>query len=401
MEHDIVITGFGTVGCFGGSQQALWDALLAGKPLFEKCEHLDSEDLAAQIRNFKLDDYKRTAKGHRAPRISQYALAAAAQAINQANLTQKAVDKDAVSIVYGTGNGPNDVVEQNLGTITHQGLAAMEPLCFQESVFNAPASLISIEYGLRGPLLALPMGWAAGGYAVATAADMIRFGHASVVIVVTSDEISAIGHTAMKALKLFSAQADPLEAVRPFDRAHSGCVGSEGGAALILESRAHAEARGAVPLLELAGWATTSDRFGVGHKANGDALCRAMRDAVAQAGGTPPDVIYAGSYCTEDADLAEAEAIAEAFGEHRARVTNIRGVIGEAKGPTGLLNLLAAEMSLRNGVVPATAGCRDIDPGCDLDVCQDITPVPGMQSILCNAFWVNGSNTSLVVRAPR
>ncbi|WP_310452587.1 beta-ketoacyl synthase N-terminal-like domain-containing protein [Sulfuritalea sp.] len=402
MAHDIVITGFGALGSFGGSHERLWQALLDGRPLLSKCSRLADQSLAAEITDFNLDDFKRTAKGHRAPRISQYALAAAAQAIHQAKLGAKAVDKDAVSIVYGTGNGPNDVVERNLAAITHSGLGAVEPLSFQESVFNAPASLISIEYSLRGPLLALPMGWAAGGYAVAIAADLILFGHASVVIVVVSDELSDIGHSAMKALKLISPKDDPNDAIRPFDIARSGAICGEGGAAIILETREHATARGAVPLLELAGWGITSDSFGVGPKANGVALASAMLEAVNRAGGLRPDVIYAGSYCTADADLAEAAAIASTFGgENRPLVTNIRGAIGEAKAPTGIFNILAAEASLRTGTVPATTGCRQVDPQCNIEVCIRPTKLASMEAVMCNAFWVNGTNTSLLLRVAR
>ncbi len=401
MAHDLVITGFGALGGFGGSHERLWQALLDGRPLLAPCSRLADRSLAAEITDFNLDDFKRTAKGHRAPRISQYALAAAAQAIDQAGLGAKAVDKDAVSIVYGTGNGPNDVVERNLGAITSSGLGAVEPLSFQESVFNAPASLISIEYGLRGPLLALPMGWAAGGYAVAMAADLIEFGHASVAIVVVSDELSDIGHSAMKALKLFSPSCDPANAIRPFDAARSGAICGEGAAALVLETREHAAVRGAVPLLQLAGWGSASDSFGVGPKRNGDALAGAMREAVDRAGGLRPDVIYAGSYCTADADRAEAAAIAGTFGgDKRPRVTNIRGAIGEAKAPTGLFNILAAQASMRSGTVPATTGCRQIDPECDIDVCTRATDLPGIDAVMCNAFWVNGTNTSLLLRLP-
>ncbi len=155
-------------------------------------------------------------------------------------------------------------------------------------------------------------------------------------------------------------------------------------------------------MLELAGWGIASDSFGVGPKANGVALASAMQQAVCRAGGLRPDVIYAGSYCTADADLAEAEAIASTFGgENRPLVTNIRGTIGECKAPTGLLNILAAEASLRTRTVPATTGCRQVDPQCDIVVCTRPTEVAGMEAVMCNAFWVNGTNTSLLLRAVR
>lgn len=401
MARELVITGFGALGSFGDSPEALWQALLDARPLVKPCDRLAGQPLAATINGFDLNDYKRTAKGHRAPLISQYALAAAARAFDQAALGARAVDKDRVAIVYGTGNGPNEVVERNLGAMTRHGLGAVEPLSFQESVFNAPASLISIEYGLRGPLLALPMGWASGGYALSVAADLIEFGHAPAALVVVSDELSEIGHGAMKALRLISPATDPCEAIRPFDRARTGVICGEGAAALVLETREHARLRGAVPLLELAGWSTPSDRFGVGPKANGHGMALAMRQAWMQA-GEPPDLIYSGSYCTADADHAEADAIAEVFATQQApKVTNVRGALGEAKGPTGLFNIMAAQASLATASAPPTAGCREVDPACRIDVCTQAAVLPRLKTVMCNAFWVNGTNSSIVVRAPR
>lgn len=400
MQHDLVLTGLGALGSFGGSTERLWQALLDGTPLLTRHRRFAREGLAAVVPDFRLDDYKRTAKGHRAPRISQYALAAAAQAIRKARLDAKGVDKDAVAIVYGTGNGPSEVVEHNLAAITQSGLRALEPLSFQESVFNAPASMVSIEYGFRGPLLALPMGWASGGYAIATAADLIEFGHAQVVLVVVSDEMSELGEHALKRLKLFSPSEDPGDAIRPFDVAHSGTLPGEGAAAVVLETSAHAALRGAVPLATLAGWATASDSFGVGPKANGQALAHAMQQAVARAGDLRPDAIYSGSYCTADADLAEADAVVGTFGSgKRPLVTNVRGALGEAKAPTALLGIVAAAQSLRTGTVPATTGCRERDPRCAIDVCTQTTAVPGIEAVLCNAFWVNGTNASVLLRA--
>lgn len=401
MNHDLVMTGLGALGSFGGSASLLWEALLAARPLIKPCDRLADQALAATVDGFCLDDYKRTAKGQRAPLISQYALAAAAQAIAQARLTDRLVDKDGVAIVYGTGNGPNEVVDRNLGAITRHGLDAVEPLTFQESVFNAPASFISIEYVLRGPLLALPMGWAAGGYALAAAADLIQFGHAPAAVVVVSDELSDIGHAAMKALRLISPVTDIHHAIRPFDPAHTGVICGEGAAAVILETREHAARRDARPLLELAAWSTTSDRFGVGPKSDGRGLAQAMRQATAQAGEVP-DVIYAGSYCTADADRAEASAITEVFGRQGApKVTNLRGAIGEAKAPSGLFNILAAHATLTTGTIPPSTGCRQVAPDCTIDVCTEAQTLPRLNSVMCNAFWVNGTNSAIVVRLPR
>lgn len=239
MTDELVITGLGAVGPFGFSTDELWSALLRSEPTWRYGGRMGEHTSSGDIVDFDLNKFRRTANGHRLPRISQYALAAAAQAIAQSSLSAKGTEKDSISIVYGTGNGPSDVMEKNLRAFT-TNLGSLEPLSFQESVFNAPASLISIEYGFRGPLLALPMGWAAGGYAIAMAADLISFGHADVVVVVTSDESACLGHQALSALQLVSSDRHGPAAIRPFDKRNSGSVLGEGAAALVLEKRSSA-----------------------------------------------------------------------------------------------------------------------------------------------------------------
>lgn len=373
MATELVITGFGAVGSFGRSPSDLVGALRENKPLVWPARRLGCETLAAEVRDFDLAHFRRTAKGHRAPRLSQYALAAAAQAIDAAGLERGGCRRDDVAIVFGTGNGPSEVVARNLEAMTRNGLGAVEPLSFQESVFNAPASLISIEYGFRGPLLAVPMGWAAGGYAIALAADLICAGHAEVVLVVASDEVSALAHEAMCALGLArGAPGRPSPGARP----PLPVFPSEGGAAAVIETRGHAERRSAIPLLELAGYGMSSDVFGVGPKGTGAcALMDAMRHALADSQPCPqPARVYAGSYCTEDADRAEAEALLHVLGRQaREKLINLRHVIGEAKAPMALFNLMAAQASL--------------DGPADLSV--------------SNAFWVNGANASVLVRRPQ
>ncbi len=391
MQAELVITGFGAVGSFGGSCDALCQALAQGRQLVSPSPRLGEGWESAEIVDFDLARFRRTAKGHRAPRLSQYALAAAAQAISAAQLEDKRCSRDEVAVVYGTGNGPGEVVARNLDAITRAGLGAIEPLSFQESVFNAPASLISIEYGFRGPLLALPMGWAAGGHAMVAAAELIRAGHAEVVLVIASDEVNALTHDASCALGLARVRdAAPLRRGRRQLPVHP----SEGGAAAVVETRAHALRRGATPLLVLAGWSVCSDAFGVGPKGRGPAsLALAMKTALAQSAlSQAPEhrvsVVYAGSYCTEDADRCEKAAMEDVFGPADCpSQLNLRHVIGEAKAPTALFNLIAAEARLRGtdhyGLAAADAGAN-----------------ANVNAALCNAFWVNGTNTSLLVRRP-
>ena len=391
----LVITGMGAVGAFGGSAQELWSALLAGHSLARPSKRLAEAPMAAEVTDFDLMTFRRSAKASRSPRVSQFALAAAAQAINASGLSGKGIDKDEVAIVYGTGNGPSEIIERNLRSILKGGLGGVEPLGFQESVFNAPASMVSIEYGFRGPLIALPMGWGAGGFALTTAADLISFGHAPVALVIAADDHTRLTFDSLAALKLVG------DTVRPFDRRSNGTVIGEGSAALVVERRDHAQKRGATVLAELAGWSSVGDIAPLGAKmGQPEGLHDGMRQAMGAAGVSSVDVVYAGSYCTKDADLAEARAIHTASGN--ARVTNIRGVIGEPKGPTGLLNVIAAIHSIKTGIVPPTVGFEEADPGCPpIAVSPETQRLERIDTVLCNSFWIHGTNNSCLLRSPQ
>lgn len=390
MQAELVITGFGAVGSFGGSCGELCAAIAKGRQLAWPSSRLGREVFSAEIESFDLGRHRNTANGHRAPRLSQYALAAAAQAIAAARLEDRRCNRDEVAVVYGTGNGPAEVVARNLEAITSVGLDAVEPLAFQESVFNAPGSRISIEYGFRGPLLALPMGWAAGAYALAAAAELIAFGHAEVVLVVASDEVTPLTHDAMCALGLARGGAAGCSVAGRSRgrRARVPVLPSEGGAAVVIETRAHAHRREVEPALELAGWGVCSDAFGVGPKGKGQAaLGPAMRAALARGDECQVAQVYAGSYCSADADQAEAAALAQVFGGTGCPpVANLRHVIGETKAPSALFNLIAAENLLRQQAQSAAAAV-----GAGARVAN---------AALCNAFWVNGTNASLLVRRP-
>ncbi|MBC7983013.1 MAG: hypothetical protein H7Y02_04075, partial [Candidatus Obscuribacterales bacterium] len=385
----------------GDSAADLWQALLNAQPLWRPSTTLPANALSTELTGFDLARFRQVPNGNRRPRTSQYALAAAAQAVGQAGLDSKnGVNKDDVAIVYGTGTGPISLTELALTAMTNSGLGAAEPLWFQESVFNAPASFIGIEYGFHGPLVALPMGWAAGGHAIAVAADLITFGSAPIALVVVSDELAPLAYNAYRALGLVSPNDGAAQSMRPFDVRRNGAVLGEGAAAIVIETHAHAMQRGARPLMRLTGWSITSDSFGVGSKGAGPtSLHHSMSAALKQARRDRIDVVYSGSYCVTDADQVEAAAIRTVFGANSSPpVTNIRGSLGEVRGTTGLLNLVAAAESLQTGIIPPTAGCEQIDPLCDIDVVT--TQRSGtIEAVLCNSFWVNGVNASVVLEA--
>ncbi len=392
MKQDLVITGIGAVGPFGHSADALWDALIAPETSLAM-DNIGVEGLSpGQVNDFDIMNHIKNRRIKRAPLISQYAMAAAAEAIGQAKLADKTVDKNAVSLVYGTGNGPSDIIERNLSLLVDVGINGIEPLGFQESVFNAPASLISIEYGFRGPLLALPMGSAAGGYALCSAADLVLTGQAPSAIAVASDLSGGLGSDAKVKLRFISPNDGKEACVRPFDRRANGSLSSEGSAAVVIETEEAAAARGATVLARLTGWAVTNDAQGVVPKRGYEkGIAQAMR--LADPDGQGADTVIAGSYCTQDAEIAEAKAIRDYASEGSTpTVTNVRGAVGDCQGVTGLWNVIAAIKSLETGTVPHVIGCEEPKEGLGFKLPSEGDAAP--TAVMCNNFWVSGLNTA-------
>ncbi|MBQ0957956.1 hypothetical protein KAK06_03195 [Ideonella sp. 4Y11] len=398
MHPELVITAASAVGPFGDDPQSLWSSLTAGQPLpLPPCVD------AGTLPDFDLRRFHDSRDGHRRPRTSQYAMAAAARAIGQARLdSDPQVDRDEVAIVYGTGTGPVSLTQRMLAALVDKGLTGVEPLWFQESVFNAPASWVGIEFGFRGPLVALPMGWAAGGHALATAADMLQFGHAEIALVLLSDELAPVAEQAYRALGMTTPNDGGDDATRPLDRRANGTRLGEGAAAVVLETAESARRRGVTPLARLTGWSVTSDEFGVGAKDAGTpALDDAMTAALAMAGRQQVDAVYSGAYGTLDAARAEAHAMQRVFGPQQPPLTNIRGVVGEARGATALWNIVAALSSLDTGLLPPAVGCEQPDPDWGLRIAGQDEPPDAIDTVLCNAYWVNGVNTSIVLETAR
>jgi len=389
----------GMVGPFGTSSEALWNALIRGNPLFQPYSRYSLRGLAGAVRNFHVMDYVKKPRVARSPRISQYALMSAVQAITDANINKNIKN---TAIVYGTGTGPTEATENILDAMIDEGLGTVEPLLFQECVFNAPASLISIHFKIRGPLIVLPMDWVTGGFALKVAVDFLRHNDINSVIVVVSDELSQSNHEARRYLKLVSPNDGGEEGMRPFDQSHNGAILSEGSVALILEKADNALQRKAPIYGEIASCATGSDAYRVGaNNPDGSGLTRVMRQSMARANINPEDVdcLLAGTFATKQSDLVESRAVTTTFTDHLPPVTSIKSVIGEM-GASGLFNVVAGLLAIRNGLIPATVGITECAPECEkLDIVMSPRRLDTLKTVMVNSFFVSGVYASAVLRA--
>uniref|UniRef100_A0A450S567 3-oxoacyl-[acyl-carrier-protein] synthase II n=1 Tax=Candidatus Kentrum sp. FM TaxID=2126340 RepID=A0A450S567_9GAMM len=398
----LVITGYGLIGPFGVGGETLLQALRDKCSCTSECTLFDTHHQVAEVRDFRLADYVRNPRAERSPRISQFALAAAAQTLSQSGIDSKRIANESTAIVYGTGMGPAVATERSLDTIVTQGLNAVEPLNFQESVFNAPASLISIQFKIKGPIIVLPMGWTAGLYALKQGYDLLRRKTIERVLVVTADELAGKTLDALDRLGFISPNDGGDEQARPFDGRVNGTVLGEGAAAVLLESEDAARNRGGTPRVRISSCAVGGDALGPGvPDASGNAMAKVIRRAISQTGRSIADIdhVLAGTITTRESDLAELNGIEMLFGkrDYPCPVTSLKPYIGETMGPAGLISLIAGILEIEQGTV---FGNRELKRADGAGITFPIeSEKQSVRTVLINAIGVSGTYASVVLEA--
>lgn len=397
---DIVVTGLGLIGAFGDNEESLASVLNGKRGCFGKCSWFETAHQVAEVRNFRLANYIKNPRAERSPRISQFTLTVATQALRQAGLDRASIESAA--IVYGTGNGPAVSSQRSLDTIVGENLVAVEPLVFQESVFNAPASLVSIQFGIKGPVMVLPMGWTAGLCALKQGCDLLRRGTVEHVLVIAADELAGATHDALDRLGFVSPNNGGCEAIRPFDLQANGAIFGEGAAAMVLELAPKAAERGVAPRARISGCAIGGDAIDPDVSDPSSAtMVRVMRRAMAQAGRQACDIdhVLAGTVATRKSDKAELNALGELFAKRMppCPVTSIKSIIGEAVGPSGLFSIAAGLIEIETGRLFSNT---NLEPPQLTGIELPLRPrQQQVRCILINALGVRGTYASVVLEA--
>jgi len=402
MPSGIVVTGCGLIGPFGGGEKALLQTLREKHSCIGDCTLFETHHKVAEVKGFRLADYIRNPRAERSPRISQFALAASAQTLTQSGIDPKRIASESTAIVYGTANGPAVATERSLHAIVTQGLDAVEPLVFQESVFNAPASLISIQFRIKGPILVLPMFWTAGLYALKQGCDLLRRGTVERVLIVVADELAGTTITALDRLGFISPNDGGDEEMRPFDDRVNGAILGEGAAVVLLESEDAAHDRGATPRARITGCAVGGDALGPGAPDDsGKAMARVITRAIAQAERSVSNIdhILAGTIANRKSDLAELNGLEMLFSgsERPCPVTSLKPYIGEAMGPASLINLIAGILEIEHGTIFGNRDLKRADgAGITFPTESEKQPV---RTLLINAIGVSGTYASVILEA--
>ncbi|WP_217597809.1 beta-ketoacyl-ACP synthase II [Cohnella sp. GbtcB17] len=405
-----VITGMGVVSPLGSDVASFWQGLVEGRSGVRTIEHMDVSGyktrIAGVVQDFDAEAMFGRKEARRMDRFTQFALAAADQAISQAGLDMEKTDRERVAVYVGSGTGGLRTLSDNESLLRERGPDRVSPLLVPMMIANMAAAQISIRYGTYGPTMSPVTACSIGNTAIGEAFRLIRDGEADVVIAggaeaaVTELSLASFGN----ATALSRRNDDPARASRPFDADRDGFVLAEGAGIVVLESLEHALARGARPLAEVIGYGASSDAYHqVATHPEGRGAVQAMRAALRSAGVAPADidVVSAHATSTELGDATETLAIKQALGERAGQVpvTANKSMTGHMLGASGGAQAIALVQTLREGIVPPTINLERQDPACDLDyVPNEARRGLDLRMGLSNSFGFGGHNAVIVLR---
>ena len=405
----VVITGMGTISPVGIGIDAFWDSCVAGRSGIERLQAFDPSDLTCQIagevRDFEPTDHMARKGARRMARFSQFAVAAASQAFEDADLDLGAEDRTRIGVVLGNGIGGLPNIQAGVLHMQERGAMRLDPLLIPRVLPNMAASNVSMQFGLLGYNSTIVTACAAGTQAIGEAAELIRRGAADVVVSGGTEaaivEVMAGAFAVMRALS--SRNDAPQRASRPFDAERDGFVPAEGAGILLLESEAHAQARGARIRAEIAGFGASADAYHlVAPDASGDGPVRAVTAALKDAGIGPGEIDYVNAHGTSTPlnDISETKALKTALGKdaYRVAISATKSMIGHGFGAGGALESIAAVRSIETGLIHPTVNLETPDPACDLDYVPGTARETKVDLVLKNSFGFGGQNACLVFR---
>jgi 3-oxoacyl-[acyl-carrier-protein] synthase II len=409
-KRRVVITGLGCITALAESADELFAALCEGKSGISTIESFDTSDypvkFGGEIKSFDVTKYVNQREGKRMDRFSQFAMAAAIQAVNDSGLDFSKEDLLRAGVIIGTGIGGIKEIEEQHIRLLKKGPCKVSPFCVPRLMANAASGNIAIHYGLRGPNFSVSSACASGNHAIGEAFRNIVGGRSDIIITGGSEAaLTPIGLASFCAARSLSTRNDgPAAASRPFDKDRDGFVLSEGAGVLVLEEKDHAEKRGANIYAELLGYSATDDGYHItAPLPDGDGAATAMRLALIDAGVEKDRIDYINAHgtSTELNDIAESAAIKSVFGDYAYKipVSSTKSSLGHSLGATGAIELIICVKAIKESAIPPTINLDNQDERCDLKM--DFVPLKARQAkvniALSNSFGFGGHNACLVV----
>ncbi len=404
----VVITGLGAVTPIGLTAGESWRAVREGKCGVAPITLFDPADmkvqLAAEVKGFDPEAYFSKAEAKRMGRFTQFAAAAAKEALEDGGFQKENADLDRCGVIVSSGIGGIAITEEEHDKGKEKGWDRVSPFYIPMGICNMAAGRIAIDAGFRGMCTCPVTACAGGTNAVGDAFHYIRDGYADVMLCGGTEAaltpLAIGGFTSMRAL---SQSTDPARASIPFDAERGGFVMGEGAGILLLESLEHALARKADIYAEIVGYGATCDAYHMtAPLPDGSGGAKAMAQALADGGVEPEAVDYINAHGTSTHlnDAGETAAVKTVFGPHayQLAISSTKSMTGHMLGAAGAVEAIFTAMALKDGFIPATIHYRTPDPECDLDIVPNQGRTADIRCALSNSLGFGGHNGSLLFR---
>ncbi|MCH8230326.1 MAG: beta-ketoacyl-ACP synthase II [Chloroflexi bacterium] len=405
----VVITGMGAITCLGNSVDEFWTGLKNGRSGIREISLVSPDGfpckVSGEIRNFDTADYMDRKESRRMARFSQFAVAAAHQAVKDSGIDFEHEDLDRVGVLIGSGSGGLPETDQQAEIRVTRGISRMSPYYIPMMLVNMAAANISHTFNLTGYTNTCVTACAASTQAIGEASEVIRRGTADVIVAGGTEagicEIGMGGFSTMRALTKW--EGDPSKASRPFDSGRDGFAPAEGSGVLIMESLKHATARGAHIYAEIAGWGVSADAYHlVQPHPEGAGAAKAMQRALENAGVGLDDIDYINAHGTSTPinDKSETIAIKRVFGEraYDVPISSTKSMVGHSLGASGSLEAIVCISSIVDGILHPTVNQEEPDPDCDLDYIPNVAREADLKIVMSNSFGFGGQNACLVIK---
>jgi 3-oxoacyl-[acyl-carrier-protein] synthase II len=403
----VVVTGMGSISPVGHTVAEAWRNIRDGVSGTRVIQRFDPSILevriAGEVRDFDGKARFGPRDARRMDRCTQFAMAAAAEALADAKLDLEKLDPYCIGCLIGSGVGGIETLYEQMMNFRDKGPRGVSPLLVPMMLTDSPTARVAMEYNLRGPNMSISTACATGNNALGEAAEMIRRGAASIMVAGSTEAgilpVSISSFANMGALS--KRNAEPATASRPFDKTRDGFVMAEGAAVLVLERLEDALARGATIYAEILGYATTDDAYHLtAPLEHGEGAQAAMRSALEQSKLSPQKIDYINAHGTSTPlnDVSETRAIKAVFGPHayNVAISSTKGATGHLLGAAGSVEAIFSIMSIRDQFVPPTLHLHTPDPECDLNYTANVGKPRSITYVMSNSFGFGGHNAVVI-----
>ncbi|PIC05852.1 beta-ketoacyl-[acyl-carrier-protein] synthase II [Anoxybacillus flavithermus] len=407
-KRRVVVTGLGAVTPLGNDVETTWKNIVAGQSGIGPLTRLNADDfpakVAAEVKDFQVEQFIDKKEARKMDRFTQYAVAASMMAVKDANLQITEENAPRIGVWIGSGIGGMETYEEQLKTFLEKGYRRVSPFFVPMMIPDMAAGQVSIMLGAKGMNSCTVTACATGTNSIGDAFKVIERGDADVMI--TGGTEAPITHMALagfSAAKALSFNPDPKTACRPFDQHRDGFIMGEGAGIIILEELEHALKRGARIYAEIVGYGATGDAYHITAPApGGEGGVRAMRQALHDANMQPEEIDYINAHgtSTEYNDKYETMAIKEVFGEHayKLAVSSTKSMTGHLLGAAGAIEAIFSVLSIHDGVIPPTINYETPDPECDLDYVPNVARKQNVRAVLSNSLGFGGHNATIIFK---